>query len=667
MLSKKKVTKKKATKKKITKKKATKKKTKKKASKKKFYPWGNISGLTAGDIKFLTKEWNPTLPPIPPPPITLSLNFDKNMWVVDQEVKLELPKPKTQKAKGILKALNLVLEKYHHTRSFFARVDHSLIIDEDGVKNNTYLPCFARPCPKVPRHGFVDSRPIKSNKDLMKLWHEVKENDPDGEMILGPYLPNVDYNAIFVSSGTLSVGKGNDGATAGKDSISFPVSPHKFTKKILDKAAISEDDAAYMEAIYPKNWERWALTQMRGGPALASVSPDFIPNQIKVEKIVEPHDDLLKWEQDVKDFSPGTVVYGAGHTLASHAAIHCVLHNIPFVTTKKPKIGEILTPNQDNKNTFERRRFKKGVRAGINVCRTVSRSDMPRLFYFSISVLHNWAYLKNSDHADWLLGAASVVLVKLCAALALGEHRHSRENKQNNGETNREKVYVKALNNPTDSLKKLPNVLKEFYSGYWDSGFGGLPWATCTWYSNKLWQKIVNMFNHKSLTISEKEISGIVEVVNRTINLAHNGGWWFNKFTTKEDMDFIAKSPGFAAFCVSDVFVDLYERVQRAKDSDKNLAKPKKINAPCGKDENNNLVWVKIYGADKNTQLALKMEDGKKKSKSITLTKKELQGLRRKYRRDNLDYGDAAVLQVRRGHLRIPGGEPKPLKKVFKW
>ncbi|MHA2280154.1 MAG: hypothetical protein ACXAC5_04670 [Promethearchaeota archaeon] len=581
----------------------------------------------------------------------------------EKKKKLEI---KTQKAKGILLCLNRILDKYPHLVPFFARVEHKLIRSEIDIKNNTYLPCFARPCPTKPRHGFVDSRVIKDNKALLKLWKEMLKHDPKGEIILGPYLPKVDYNAVYVDSGMLSIGIGNDGATAGKGSINFPVAPHNFTKTMRRKAGIGKNEAIYIEAIRPKEWYRWAITQMRGGPVINAVSPDYVNKKVIVKNIVNPSNDLLEWEAQTRAFAPGTVVYAPGHTLASHAAIHCVINKIPFITSHEPKVGEVLSSTQRKKRKpmFRRKQFKRGVRAGINMCRDAVYDDMVKLFYFSISVLHNWAYIKHSEHADWLLGSAAVILAKLCAALALGEYRHKNGNSRS---LRRENVYVDALNDPTKALYKLPKVFKDFYSIRWESGFGGLPWANCTWYSHLLWKSITKMFNHKNITISDNEVSELVMIVNRTINLAHNNGWWFNKFTTKEDMDFIAKSPGLGILCVTDILMDVYKAVGRVNGVKKKLKKTNRAFSPCGKDGNGNLVWVKVYGVrSKNVTIAAKTEDGRKKTKEIKLTQEEFLALRRKYRREKKAYNNTAVLTVRAGKFRIPGSkESKPLRKVF--
>jgi len=574
-------------------------------------------------------------------------------------------KIRTQKAKGILSCLNRMLDKYPHLIPFFARVEHRLIQNKGDIENNSYMPCFARPCPTRPRHGFVDSRVIKNNNELLELWKEVLKHDPDGEMILGPHLPNVDYNVVYVDSGMLSIGIGNDGATAGRNSINFPVAPHTFTKTMRRKAGISKDEAIYIEAIRPKDWYRWAMTQMRGGPSVNPVSPDYVDRKVVVEKIVKPSDDLLEWERQTKEFTEGTVVYAPGHTLASHAAIHCVLNKIPFITSREPKVGEILSSTQRKKRkpTFRRRQFKRGVRAGINICKNAVYDDMVKLFYFSISVLHNWAYIKHSEHADWLLGSASIILAKLCAALALGEYRHKDGNKR---DLRRENIYVKALNDPTEALYKLPKVFKDFYSIRWESGFGGLPWANCTWYSNLMWKNITKIFNHKNITISDNEVTELVSIINRTVNQAHNNGWWFNKFTTKEDMDFIAKNPGLGILCVADKLMDLYKAVNRVKGVKQKLKSTDKVFSPCGEDKNGNLVWFKIYGIrSKKVTIGIKTEDGKKRTKELKLTQKEFEAIRRKYRREKRGYSNTAILTMKGDKVYIPGSEPMPFRKVF--
>ncbi len=586
-------------------------------------------------------------------------------------VKTKMPnKPKTQKAMGVMYGLEDLFQ-YHLRKEYFGltrfvkRAKHSLIGREEDIQWNGKLPCFARPCPKKPRHGFVESKVVKSNDELLKMWKEARKIDPAAEIVLGPYSPSVKYNAVYVNSGSLSIGKGNDGATGGKDAISFPVAPHKFKDSFIKKSGLLKKDAVYLESIYRPDIDydrKWLLTQARGGPKLNAVSSDFIPKKMKVKKIVEPHDDLVRWEKEVSKFKPGTVVYGAGHTLASHAAIHCVLNKVPFVTSERPEIGSILTPKGNEEVKLGRLDFRRGVRAAVNICKMFKYEDLLRYFYYSLSVIHNWAYLKQSPHAAWLLGTAATVYCKVGTALVCGEFRHKHKSDQS-----RETVYKKSMRDGMESQKKLPDILEDFYDGYWTSGFGGMPWATCAWYMYALWSEITKTFNKNTATLNDKEIIGVMGLMNRATNAAHNNGWWFNKFACKDDMDFVARHPGLAAYFVADVFYEMHKRAQVVKAVKQKLTKLRRVYAPCGTTKDGRLAWLYIYSIGKITQFSLMLENGTTKYKNIKLTPDEYKGLRRKYQREDKDpYGDKTYIRIKsNGKFRLPGGKDRDLGKVF--
>lgn len=591
---------------------------------------------------------------------------------VSKKAMSKTTRAKTQKAKSVIYGLKHLYKGTHmySLRRFTSAQTHRLITDEKQIKKNNKLPCFARPCPKKPRHGFVDSRVITTNKELLKLWKEVKAQDKDGEIILGPYVPQVEYNGVYASSGSLSIGPGNDGATAGNNSISFPVAPTTFSSTFMKNSGLTKKQTVYLETIYShcneKYFPKWNLVQARGGPAISVVSPDYIPKSVTVKNIVIPHNDLLKWEKEAKKFKLGTVVYGAGHTLASHAAIHCVLNKIPFITSRKPKIGDILLPQGDKDVKINRIRFKKGVRAGLRLCRASSTSDMYRLFYYSVSILHNWAYIKHSEHADWLLGAAAILFAKVSKSLVFGEYRHS-----GGKSIPREKVYKKTLKGSITNFHKLPKIFENFHSGKWSSGFGGIPWATCTWYTYSLWKNIVTSFNRKSSTLSDKEISDIISVMNKTTNVAHNNGWWFNKIAVKDDLDSIAKHPGLAALCVSELFFELHKRVKSIKKVKRNFYKANTIkNVPCAYDNKGRLSWLYVYDICKKTEFNLWMEDGNMASKHLDLSPSEIIGLKRTRNRAKNKKNDSfckLIVPIRpKGKFKIPGGKIRDLGKVFK-
>lgn len=576
-------------------------------------------------------------------------------------------KVRTQKAKGVLFGLDWLEHNYKFSR-FFHTPTHGLIQDEEEFDSNSItLPCFARPCPTVPKHGFVDSKVVKNRTQLKKLWKEIIKEDSKGELLIGPYLPNVKANLVYVTSGMLSVGVGNDGATAGKKSISFPVAPEKFPQKFMKICGLTKEDAVYIEAVLNDEGsgigkDVWKFTQARGGPKLNTTSPDYIPKKVKVKKVVKPHNDLLRWEKETKKFKPGTVVYSEDHTLASHAAIHCVLNKIPFITTKKPKIGDTLIPSKTSRIRLRRRNFKAGVRAAINICRKGKHhKDLIRFFYFSLSVLHNWVYIQESEHADWLLGASSTMLAKICTALVLGEYRHKRGGKDKGKK--RETIYNRSFRKHSDALSKLPEAFKSFYSDSWNGGFGGLPWATCAWYSYSLWEHIVRLYNRKSTNLTDKEKADIVTVMNKTINLAHNNGWWFNKFATKDDLDFIAEHSGLASMCVAELFLDIHKKVSASKKAYANMRKMKTVSKPFWVNSEGSLAWVGVSGHDQWMRPFIKYETGKKKTGKLQkLSKKEIDYVKRHYKKKGVD---GIILHVTGDSFRLPGGSKRSIRKVF--
>lgn len=520
---------------------------------------------------------------------------------------------KTQKALGVLEGIPRLL---HTTKldMYAESVTHRLIRNQDDILQLFHcgkykglpggfppeLPMFARPCPIKPRHGFVESRTVNDVEEIKALMKEVHKEDANGEILLGNHYDEVKYNAVYVSSGALSIGPGNDGATGGKESVSFPIAPYKSTT-LKRKSKIKESEEMYVEAILPNDHSRWALTQIRGGPAIDAGNEDFVPRRMIVKKVVTPCADLLLWEKQVKKFDNGTVVYGNGHTLASHAAVHCILHDIPFVVSHEPHVGDTLKSTECNKrkHTMNREQFKKGVFMAIRKPfenRIMFSNSFNEEFRFCFAVLHNWFRLKESPHADWLIGVAITTFARLCAALVLGEYRH-HDSSMFGSYDGRDAVYRLVKMQSKRFVSALPKVFEHFYSGSWNSGFGGIPWANCSWYTIALWQTIIAEYNSKVKTMSHKNIAKLMDAMNRTINQAHNNGWWFNKIATQTDMDFAAKNPALTALCVADLFYAAAKSVEAIKDTKSLQLKQircKKV-APCGKNAKQKLVWAYMW------------------------------------------------------------------------
>lgn len=579
--------------------------------------------------------------------------------------------PETQKACGITDGIqDFIYEDMdygHILEEMFEVPRHRLIAHKDDMDYHIGFPCFARPCPKIPRHGFVDSRVIKNKRELLALWKEVRKQDKNAEIILGPFFKKVPLNAVYVNTGLLSIGPGNDGATGGKHSISFPVAPYKLPERVRVASKLYKKDVAYFEAIEGNG--KLNLVQIRGGPKVSATKTDYIPKNMTIKKIVKPHNDLLKWEQDVKKFKAGTVVYGNGHTLASHAAIHCVLNKIPFITSFSPRVGQRIKKARTKTAKVKRSEFRKGVRAGINLCKSFDQGeDFSNLFHYSMSVLHNWAYLRSSEHAGWLLGSASILFGKVCAALIAGEYRHSgsTDYSANRGK-NRDKIYHKSLLSGVSAFHSLPKMFSGFHGKVWEDGYGGLSWANCAFFTSKLWSSSVKMFNHKRATIDKKEIVELIGIMNTVANLAHNNGWWLDKILAEEDLDLVANQPGVVAFGMSRLYMDIYKRVRAMKQLSRQL-KYNKIKDPAFVGKNGTRYWLQVEYPEREFVCAIMAPEDSciHNYKDIAYSSKEYAALKKRYKRKNIQLWNKITIPVNKDGTFTLGTDKKfSMKKIF--
>lgn len=484
-------------------------------------------------------------------------------------VALNIKSPRTQKAKSVLFGCRTLHANLHHSRirhvATRTKALTHLIQNHNDIKritpnfwvNNTKV--FARPCPLTPRHGFVESRIVSSNKELSSLLDEVLAIDPEGEIILMSFLNKASVNAILTTSGMLSIGPDHDGATSGKSSFCFAVKPESLQESVLSISGLPSGSSAFIEAVVAPdelNKEVFHITQVRGGPAIAPVN-DFIPSSITVTSVVRPNDDLVAWESEVKKFTAGTVVYGPGHTLASHAAIHCVINNIPFITTKEPVVGQVLEPNSDKAPPFNLQQFKLGVTVGLS-----SLTHMKHMLHVSACVLHNWAYIRNSEHASWLLGLSCAYFVKVMCALNFGEYRHFVDSGKGKS---RDNIYKTILTTKRIGyyMRDSVNVIKLFMSPkHARAGYGGPKWGAATKAQVKIWNAMAAVYDKG---ISPYRVNKLLERLNKAINLVHNNGWLFNKISSQEYLNDIAEKPGLAAFQLSDIFYDNYMKVCNTK------------------------------------------------------------------------------------------------------
>lgn len=455
---------------------------------------------------------------------------------------------RTQKAAGIYALRQSAL-------GTFTLASTGLIQSDEDVKEETISALFpyggpkqhfARPCPIRPRHGFVESRIIKTADELIALWKETREADPEGELLLMPPI-NASHNAIW-TPGMLTVGSSNDGATAGRDAISFPLVPVKglIAASTLKDARIDPDGWPYIEAVAKKGIHieqgsglsrYFSLTQLRSGPALESVDPDWLPFDGTVSQVLVAKDQsLLEWESLIlssKD-QPGTVVKAT--SLTDHYAVHARTCGIPLFTSHTPAIGETFEKNTGKEIPYDRDAFLRGVAKADLFPIQVNGYLTAELTALMILCLHNAPVLRGA-HTEWL-GIGVGLMMRLGSAALRGEARHYKTHVLGKGSSGaREKVYTASFSQPLSRQRvKLTALYNLFRYGSWTGSVGGHSWAKCA-------LSIIPLFNHvREIARGEENFTSLILAFNTALNQAHNNGWWMNKFSSKEAFDEISKS-----------------------------------------------------------------------------------------------------------------------------
>jgi len=459
---------------------------------------------------------------------------------------------KTQKAQGVS-----VLDQYPR----WDALPSVVLSDPDTPLTSTAMleawmgrhGIFARPCPVSPAHGFVESRKLAATtlddlqQELAQLWAETRAADPQGELLLTPYLPSV-LNFIW-RPGVITVGPGHDGATAGRDSISIPC-PMPIVSEFTYDGAFSTmlrdariTDTPYVEAVqlapgqtHPKHSgivtediPSLIVTQLRNGPS-GSITPDFIPAEITVTAVVQTNgEDLLEWRTRVEQMAPGTAVYHPGGNCNDHYFVHCRLHNVPIFTTRAPQVGERLVPTEGTPAPYDAKACLRGIVTGLVA--SLDESDRRTDAVAAIaSLLHSAGHISGRD-AYWL-GIAAMLMTRLGYAAAIGEYRHSFRAGEWR-DLSRNEVYDALFEDYFSHRAQVEQAWASFHYGQWSSSYGGPAWATCTRETIALETAMLNLIANQT----PEAVAALVAQLNITVNLAHNNGWWLNKFANKTVFD----------------------------------------------------------------------------------------------------------------------------------
>lgn len=427
---------------------------------------------------------------------------------------------RTQKLKGLL-SLGFYFPTISPTYTFHEEGEPA----KDGLTDSilSWSKMFARPCPVRPRHGFVDSRLVTSLAELDGVIKETLIADPGGEVMLVPFHQST-WNAVWTPS-CLSIGKGHDGATCGKDTLNIPLSGrHNLNPTLIEKAGIGKEEWPYIEAVMGAD-KAPQLTQLRAGP-IGDSKRDYIPSPTSVEEIitVDTSSSLLEWEERIKGLEgkKGVVVSHIGGSLVDHFSVHARSFQIPVITTRPIEVGEVLEPLGEIPPDPEA--ILKGLAVGeafpLNINENCGNAVAMLLF-----ALHNSASLEG-EGAFWV-GVGASLMMRLGGTALKGEARHI-----NNNKGPRYSVYARVLNN---SLRRqraaLPrNVHILRYGQFGGNSVGGRKWALCGAATAKLFDAVGELASHPS----QETVGVMMRAYNNAVNQAHNGGWWLNKFGSQD-------------------------------------------------------------------------------------------------------------------------------------
>jgi hypothetical protein len=452
--------------------------------------------------------------------------------------------PSTQKAKGLValhKISGQANSPWLYTDLRVLQIQSILKASEElktQVKN--YFPSFCRPCPPSPEHGFVESRVIKDMDELEVLRQETLAANAESEILMTPVYSNVTWNAIWTPK-LLTIGPGHDGATAGKDTISFPlVGANPFSSDDLTLAGVAEDKDPYVEVIKPTG-DYIQLTQIRSGPKLESgVDPDFIPEEMVVAEVIKTNgEDLLEWAKRVKDLKgkSGVVVWHPGGSLTDHYTVHCRENGVPIITSFQPVEGLVLEPKP--MPPLDPQAMIRGLAWGDAENMYPQHTTAGNWVALALMALHNSQALRG-QHSFWI-GAGVAAVLKLGSAAMAGESRHAHNAWQ--GFKDKPNLYQhygkKSLSFHRARLSRVTQLL---HYGFGDPdtqpvnkgcGYGGRRWALCGAALAPLFTAVKRLCEEPT----EENASQLLLDYNVAVNQCHNGGWWLNKFILVQAYD----------------------------------------------------------------------------------------------------------------------------------
>jgi hypothetical protein len=393
---------------------------------------------------------------------------------------------------------------------------------------------FARPAPLTPLHGFFDSRVIRDWYDLrgmgFQIWRqkadEILEQKEVLEIILMPEVSRAVFSGI-VTSKSITIGRGNDGATNGKTAITVRTPDSVLSQIVAERLCnkyTKENESTFVEIVVSENAPNIpTVVQIRSGNEPDGNSNDFIPYNVTVKKVHEVTEstDLLAWQKLTASFKKGDVIHA--QSLACHGAVHGVLHGIPVITTYRPQIGEKLIAGKITPIDYNR------------VSDLMQMLFSEKETYEAQLALYGWKFLHLTG-SNFQAGGEEIVTFALFYTLlggiaaCLGEYRHASGTIKGLSKKagSRNVIFERVFEEKKSALQTLFIAWQAFLDRErWSSeSYGGPKWADCTHHTARLANRIGKFIKNPS----EQTLKNAMETANELAHCMHNGGLLFTKF-----------------------------------------------------------------------------------------------------------------------------------------
>ena len=320
--------------------------------------------------------------------------------------------PKTQKARGLQYLNDLTSLAVPH---FTIWPSHTVADYNLSAKGQ-----FVRPCPRRPRHGFVESRVAPTTAAFEQVIDETLKADIDGEAVIMPFI-DAEYSAV-ITPGMMTLARGHAGATGLGASKSYRTPWDNYSVACVQLASVEE--APYIECVIAGG-QAWAV-QLRDGPKQTgklNFVPAAFPPVARVIVGSQVPANLIRWEAMAAEFGPGTVLWIPDRSLACHAAIHAILNGIAVMTMgPQPKIGAVLraASNKLGRADISGEDFDLGYSRGLEV----EYGNLETQTLAALAVVHGSTLWQATPGVRRAWGFAAGTLVRLTLAACIGETRH---------------------------------------------------------------------------------------------------------------------------------------------------------------------------------------------------------------------------------------------------